>query len=557
MFREKKEYKFLKKKIEKQVLPYVFLTAILILMIWFNTAWSDLSILHFKLCDDVLWYYTLVQMYEGILHFDIRKVFSYPLIYGFIFFLTNLLVTFPFLDDVGSTLSVVLPPIVTSFFAGATLYYILKATRLQKYTALEQIILLSLIILMPGFWYGAGIIHPEFMMTCFLCASIYYLGSSKSLYSREFWKGIVLWGFAIGTKLTAVTFAPAVLGMIIWKWKNKEISFQAALSCLAAIGSVILGLFVILTPYLIYPPGAMKWWKAIQMRMLGSVTPDGWMGLWSLQEKVIKGIGEYFPLSLFFVVLISAIWSIAKAWKTEALTVNTLIALYVLPYTLYLLFPGSQTFSGYYLPTMLLGASLITTAVKEIKAVKKLKTVAVILLFAAVLIQGYSFGGSFIERIVHRMDDKMFTNSRGFLSNELVVDEKSELLRFAHEDAALIKPYVDTDTVLSVSAYTISDYSAIGLTHDKVVTVFGLLREWYFNREKSPSDLIVISKKDAYFSEEWLSKMTNQTQADWRQAKQLIEGWMSGRGEFTLVDQNARLLIFQRKNFSGKSSVSN
>ena len=212
----------MKKKTETEVIPYVFLTAILILLIWFDTAWSDLSILHLKNSDDCIWYYTLVQMYEGILHFDIKKVFSYPLVYGFIFFLTNLLVAFPFLGDVGSPLSVVLPPMVTSFFAGATLYYILKITRLQKYTALEQIILLSLIILMPGFWYGAGIIHPEFMMTCFLCASIYYLGSSKSLYSRGFWKGIVLWGFAVGTKLTAVTFAPAVLGVIIWKWKHKE-----------------------------------------------------------------------------------------------------------------------------------------------------------------------------------------------------------------------------------------------------------------------------------------------------------------------------------------------
>ena len=545
MFREKKEYKFLKKKIEKQVLPYVFLTAILILMIWFNTAWSDLSILHFKLCDDVLWYYTLVQMYEGILHFDIRKVFSFPSVYGFIYFLTNLLVAFPFLDDVGSPLSVVMPYIVSSFFAGATLYFILKITRLQKYTALEQIILLSLIILMPGFWLHSYAFHPEFMMTCFLCASIYYLGSSKNLYSKEFWKGVVLWGFAVGTKLTAIFFAPAVLGMIIWKWKNKEISFQVALWSLAAIGSVILVLFFILTPYLIYPPRAKLWWLNIQRLMESNATNHGLGNLVSLQQKVIYGVGGYFPLSLFIVVLIIAIFFIAKAWETEELTANTLIALFVLPYTLYLLFAVNKDVSTYYLAPMLISTPLITSAVKEIKAVKKFETVAVILLFAAVLIQGYSFGGSFIERIVLRMDDKVIIDSNSVSGWESVVYEKNELRGIANEDADLVKPYVGKDTVLYIPPYTISDYSAIGLTHDKIVTIWGFFREGYVNRENNPSDLIVIGKKGLFLSEESLSKMTNQTA--WRQHKQLIEGWMSGRGEFTLVDQNARLLIFQRK----------
>jgi hypothetical protein len=443
-----------------------------------------------------------------------------------------------------------MPPMVTSFFAVTTLFFILKTTRLQKYNTLEQTILLFLIILMPAFWSKAGVIHPEFMMTFFLSASIYYLGFNKSLYGSEFWKGIVLWGFAIGTKVTAVFFAPAVLGIIIWKWKNKEISFQVALWSLVVIGSVILVLFVICNPYLISPRAAKVWWASLQTAMISNATNHGLIGNVSLQEKIIKGVGRFFPLPLFIVLLISAIWFIVKAWKTKELTVNALIALFVITYTSYLLFRVNKNWGSYYLSPMLIGTPLIISAVKEIKAVKKLKTIALILLFAAVLIQGYSFGGRFIERIVFRMDDKMsiWPSQRDFIGTESDVVEKNELLRVANENADLIKPYVGKDTILYIKPYIISDYSAIGLTHNKVVTIWGPLNLGQINR----SDLIVISKYSPCFQKD-LSKYRNS--AALQQKKQQVEGWMSGRGEFTLVDQNARLLIFQRKQFSVKNNI--
>lgn len=534
--------------VKVKIIPYLFLAIIFILLVWINIAWSNLSILQIKSIDEYAFHNSLLRMHEGVLNFELKKFFSFGFFsYGFIFFLTNLVAVFPFLADAGSNLSIILPRIVTSIFAIITLFYLLKIAQLQKANILEQVILLFLIVLMPGFWTNATWFHPDYMMTAFLCASIYYLSLDNKQYGKHFRIGIILWGFAIATKIQAITFAPVLLGMIIWKLYKRKIGIHAAFRLISIAGIIILGTFVVTNPYIIHPLGAKAWWNVFQANILSNATNHGLTGDVTLWQKLSVAVGGYyFSVPLFALMLLSAVWHIIKDWKSNQLTANSLIAFYVLANIIYLLFAVNKAWNHYYLAPLLMGTILIISAVKQIRAMPKALLISWALLFSVIIIQSYSFGDRFIERIVLRSDRKIIS-ADSLNRGKQVIHREDELLALSHENTDFIKSYIDADTVLAISPYTVFDYVSLDMKYDEVKIIYGPLREEYFHyseKNKNPANLIVLRKNDIYFSKERLSMRIDQT--GYLHAKQFIEKWQTGQGEFSLVAQNAKLLIFRK-----------
>lgn len=536
-----------------KIVPYILLAIIFILLIWIDIAWSNLSILQLKSIDEYAFHGSLLRMHEGVLNFELKKFFSFGFLsYGFIFFLTNLVVAFPFLVDSGSALSIILPRIMTSIFAIITLFYLLKIAQLQKATILQQIILLCLIVLMPGFWTNATWFHPDYMMAAFLCASIYYLSLDNNQCGKYFWIAILLWGFATATKIQAVTFAPVLLGMIIWKLNKRGIGLHTAFRLISISGIIVLVTFVILNPYIVHPLGAKAWWSAFQSNMLSNATNHGVIGDVTIWKKISQAIGNYyFSVPLFALMLLSAVYHIVKDWRANQLTANSLIAFYVLPNIIYLLFAVNKAWNHYYLAPLLMSTILIISAIKQpIRATYRPKALVISLAFFAIIIQSYSLGGNFVERIASRIDRKIVSADM-LHRGKRVVHREDELLTLSRENTDFIKSYINKDTILAISPYTVFDYVSVGLKYDEVRVIYGPLREIYFNyseKNKNPVNLIVLRKNDIYFKKERLSVRVDQ--AGYQHARQLIEKWQTGNGEFSLIAQNANLLIFKRQNSS-------
>jgi 4-amino-4-deoxy-L-arabinose transferase-like glycosyltransferase len=534
-----------------KLIPYLLLAIIFTLLTWINIAWSDLSILQMKSIDEYAFHNSLLTMHDGLMNFDIKKLFSFGFYsYGFDFFIINLMATFPFLSDASSNISIILPRIVTSIFAIITLVYLLKIMQLQKANILEQVLLIVLIALMPGFWTNATWMHPDYMMAAFLCASIYYLSTSISTNEKnhKFWLGIILWGLAVATKIQAVTFAPVLLGIVIWKWHNHETSLKEALRLLVISGLIILVIFIITNPYIIHPRGAVAWWNTFTANMLSNATNHGLVGAVSLSQKLSIAVGNYYlSIPLFALMMLSALWFLVKDWVNKQLTANSLIALYALPNIAYLLFAVNKDWEHYYLAPLLIGTVLIVNILKLLPKNSMICLSMVVL----VVIQIYSFSNDFKERIMLRLDEKV-VSADSLHRNKKIIYQESNLLALAQENTNFVKPYINEDTILAISPYTAFDYGYLGMKYDKVKIIYGPLREEYFEYSEKhkrkgtkPVNLIILRLNDTYFNEQRLSKMVDQE--GYQHAKQLIDDWKKEQGEFSLLVQNARLIIFKKK----------
>ena len=79
-------------------------------MIWFDFSWSELSILEMKSIDEYAFHGSLLRVYEGLVSFDIKKLFSHGFYsYGSAFFILNGIAASPWLDVTDSSLSIIVP----------------------------------------------------------------------------------------------------------------------------------------------------------------------------------------------------------------------------------------------------------------------------------------------------------------------------------------------------------------------------------------------------------------------------------------------------------------
>ena len=97
------------------------------IMIWINFSWSQLSILEMKSIDEYAFHGSLLRFYEGLITFDLKKIFSLGFYsYGSTFFIINGLAAFPWLEETGSSLAIITPRLITTLFMAVTLFIMTK-----------------------------------------------------------------------------------------------------------------------------------------------------------------------------------------------------------------------------------------------------------------------------------------------------------------------------------------------------------------------------------------------------------------------------------------------
>ena len=96
-------------------------------MIWMDLSWSKLSILEMKSIDEYAFHGSLIRVYEGLISFDVKKIFSHGFYsYGSTFFIINVLAAFPWLGETGSSLAIIMPRVINSLFMAVSLFIMTK-----------------------------------------------------------------------------------------------------------------------------------------------------------------------------------------------------------------------------------------------------------------------------------------------------------------------------------------------------------------------------------------------------------------------------------------------
>ncbi|SVE53016.1 uncharacterized protein METZ01_LOCUS505870, partial [marine metagenome] len=192
-------------------------------MIWMDLSWSKLSILEMKSIDEYAFHGSLLRVYEGLISFDVKKIFSHGFYsYGSTFFIINGLAAFPWLGETGSSFAIITPRLITTLFMAVTLFIMTKLVEQFHKNIFEKILALFFVIMMPGIWVNAIWFHPDYMMTAFLMASMYMLFRSNEIGDRFYWVSILFWGISVAVKVQAITFAPVLIWSICILKRNNS-----------------------------------------------------------------------------------------------------------------------------------------------------------------------------------------------------------------------------------------------------------------------------------------------------------------------------------------------
>ena len=156
------------RKTERYSEMKIFLIILFIVLGYINYKHLNIGFLSIVQIDEWAFHGSLVKMYEGFTHFDIKGYFSHGFLsYGHIFWALNFFATLPFFITDNIEMTIFIPRMVSSFFAVLSLYFIYK-TSLKYTTKINSFLLIVLIVSMPGFWANAMWFHPDWMMTFFI-----------------------------------------------------------------------------------------------------------------------------------------------------------------------------------------------------------------------------------------------------------------------------------------------------------------------------------------------------------------------------------------------------
>ena len=324
-----------------------------------NFQHTDIALLSPYQGDEFFFYTKLLTMYDGIRECDYIKFFSYGVYnYGTIFFALNLFLSLPFLFLKHYETVIFICRMSSAIFALIALTYTHRLIRLYCPRKTTWLITL-LIVAMPGFWKNGTIHHPDWMMTCFLIMSFYYLAKAffaSSVYLKEnpklFWMGVVFFALAVSSKFQAILFLPLFFFLIAYReWAHLDFShFKNTLIKGLKVFVAILLIFVLTNPYLLHPTGRYAFQKALNDNIKSNITNHGSIISVTLSDKVMRCIGEYyFPPILFIVILTLVIYTAIRFLRSNEDRVFISIALTTLTVLGYQFIAVNKLWQHYYL----------------------------------------------------------------------------------------------------------------------------------------------------------------------------------------------------------------
>jgi len=521
-------------------------------MIWIDLSWSKLSILEMKSIDEYAFHGSLLRVYEGLISFDLKKIFSHGFYsYGSTFFILNGLSAFPWLGETGSSFAIIVPRVITTIFMAVSLFIMTKLVEQFHNNIFEKILALLFVIAMPGIWVNAMWFHPDYMMTAFLMASMYMLFRSNEIGDRYYWLSVLFWGIAVAVKVQAITFAPVLIWSVLIMIRNKSGSEQFVQILAASFVSIVI-IFVILNPYVIHPKGANAWFQVFVSNIESNASNHGRVGELSLEFKIKNAIELFYvPMALFIMLLLLSLIAIYKEWNSKQLRLSGMAAAYILPNTLYLLFFVNKAWNHYYLPIFIMAPLIFSFGINLLRDRFSLNLISLRATFILLVVtQIVAFSPALKDLIELRMNGGAISADSINRYKPQIVYESDERDK-ENEVYELIKEDVKHDSIFLKSPYLPFPFKDSELSYKQVRLIFGALSPASIERRVSRSGIIqkeathiLIKKDDIYFDE---NKIQIMSKIDaYKIAEKTIQQWILGEGQYSLIKQSSCCYLFEK-----------
>ncbi|KAB7892659.1 ArnT family glycosyltransferase [Poseidonibacter ostreae] len=516
---------------------------VLIALVYLNYRHLNIGFLSLYSIDEYAFHGSLLNMYDGLVSLDIKKLFSFGFYsYGFGFFFLNLLATVPFFATDNIEMTIYMPRIITSLFAVGSVWFVYKIARVyvDRYSS---VLIALLIFTMPGFYRNALWFHPDWMMTFFVVLSVYLFVKDNFKYKKFFWWAVVTLGFAISTKIQAITFLPFVFVYIFYESFQKKsfINIKIGLKLFAKSFVSLVAIFVITNPYLIHPSGLKVFVAMFLANMESNATNHGKVGTVTIGEKLSNAINFYYLESFLFIILIliSLVVLFSIFYKNKSKSILPLIALYIVLNIGYLFLMVNKDWQHYYLTIFTLTPLLLIYLRDKFPKYKYFFLIGVL-----------------VVQVSTHIDEYKYVFTKGFHSKEISKSKQDDI---SHSLIAILSPVVDKDTNILISSYQPFDFRILGLNYKNIHGIYGPIAlhsiklDAYLEKSnsKDPSkfvekDFIVLSKEDIYFDEQKLSKMVDKE--GFLKAEQIIYNFNQGGNlGYEKYAENEYFYVWRRK----------
>ena len=280
-------------------------------LMYFDLQNTNIGFLQLHSLDEYTFHSSLQHMVSSVLVGNFSGLFGFSFYqYGFIYFFLNLLLALPGILTDNFTWAIFAPRFLTSLFAIGSLILIYKFSRL--FIGIGPATIFTLIFIsMPAFWFNATWFHPDWSMTFFLTAFIYFLAKDNWRFEKYFKYAVFCFGLALAFKYQAITAIP-LLGLYIFYDQIRELSitnlFLPIKRFVISIGAVFI-IFILGNPYILHPMGWQAFKGSFLSNMESNATNHGAGTIVSFHEKITFALSDYYLNIIFlFILTLSCLW---------------------------------------------------------------------------------------------------------------------------------------------------------------------------------------------------------------------------------------------------------
>ncbi|MCJ7434139.1 MAG: phospholipid carrier-dependent glycosyltransferase [Anaerolineales bacterium] len=221
-------------------------------------------------------------------------------------------------------------------------------TKFQSY--LRSISLFIFLLTIPAVFQNDTWWHPESLVFFFIVLTFYFLYKDNLSFGKYFYLSAIASGLAVATKLIGLFFFLAIPTYIALGWRQGRINFTNALRLSVAFVALMAVTFIVSNPFLLFASEREAAFK-IQSRQSESMS-DGFVLSYAKGPATwIPLITENYAQPLFLLIGFVAL-GIGVAQK-ETRLLSLLIALWAIPFTLYLLFAIAIKPKHFFIPILL------------------------------------------------------------------------------------------------------------------------------------------------------------------------------------------------------------
>lgn len=504
---------------------------------------SNLSIIYLRnhSIDEWAFYGVWNKMYNGILEFNLKEIFSFTFYsYGFLYFGFYLIILLPgFIFDNPETV-VFTGRIVNSAFALISLVFIHKILS-QQIDRIKATISIFFIISFPSFWKTSLWNHPDWMMIALSIISIYFIIKDRYRFEKYFNISVFFWALAVTVKIQALNFSVLYFFYFI-TFFLKEKNFNARLILLYKLirpSFIFLITFFSINAYLFHPLGFKAFQKSFITSVNSTNTAHFTFNEYSVKQKFELVISEYF-FDYHFLILFMIILGVyfIKSNKHEDIIAQSVYG-FIFFWLLYLLLKVNNIWDHYYL----IGFVLLPIALTPIL---KIKSKSIFIIFTIIIfINLLNLSINFHNKVLQSHD---IGKVNDYKKNEL-----TKIVDFINED---LKKFNSTPFYnILISPYLPFDLDSNNLNYQNIHIIYGNIQEYMFNekphikkynnRDFVKKDFILLSKKDDYFNSS-LNKYKTQDN-NFIDSVKLVNTLISGNGEYIVLNQNEYYYLLKLK----------